>query len=704
MILAASFHAAPVTAQGLSTPVLEAPGALAVDTIGNLYIADWGLNMVLALSPTGTLRPLAGTGFPGSNGDSGDAATMQLNSPAGVAVNSAGDVFISDTANNRVVRVSAGKFSTVLRDSPQTPLALPAGLAFDASGNLLIAVSGSELIARLSTSGQYDVFVPKIRGPSQIVNAPKALAMDSHGNLFIAQKSELDELRAGFAIPTRADTSDPGILPGGVAVDASDAVYATDRCAVVRVNNSGQKTNVAGQQYRCGYADGPPEAALLNSPAGLTVDRTGNLFVADPHNHSVRKIDVTGNVTTAVSGVGRRITAVVGSGLSVSYVGGRGQATLNPGGLMTIFGENFRPAGTGRGLTTAEIADGHLPTTMDGVCVEVNQQRAFLMAMYPNQINFQVPTLAPTPPGQSLPVQVVLDCGSAAEARTNVFMLARDTTAAEFFSIPSSYYFNSIAAVQAQTGQLVGPPLPPPEYQFSTARPGDIVSLYLTGLGPTSPPADPGVIPSSAAQTQQPVRVAITDGAATGYSIGGILLPIPVTVLYAGIAPGYPGLYQVNVQIPSGGLFPIGGADFFQMTLTVGARSSPPGYLYIDPENGAPCIPFPAGLVPFTHVYSTSGPSYRGDRVVLGTMSNEVWAQVRGINSQAPHQRFCGKVELAPGLLVNAYVQTQAEVNGDFSAFGPSLIDPITGQPFPNNQIPAVRMPGVYGWRTGPDE
>ena len=113
------------------------------------------------------------------------------------------------------------------------------------------------------------------------------------------------------------------------------------------------------------------------------------------------------------------------------------------------------------------------------------------------------------------------------------------------------------------------------------------------------------------------------------------------------------------------------------------------------------CANVPANFVPFSSVYYVTAPNANGDRLVVGTMSLDIFAVLQ---SQAPlpsalNQQLCNPLQIAPGIYAQAYVPTAAERGGDFSVFGGSLLDPLTGTPFPGGIIPADRLPDPFAWR-----
>ena len=252
------------------------------------------------------------------------------------------------------------------------------------------------------------------------------------------------------------------------------------------------------------------------------------------------------------SGPQPQITAVVGAGLSIPTVN-----RISSNGLATIFGLELAPQGTDRRLTDADLVNGRVPTNLGDTCVEVANQRSPIFAVFAMQVNFQAPAV---PQNGSVFAQLIRNCGQVGETRSNRFMVSVARASPEFFFFANNASgVNPVAATNATRGSFVGPAGFRPGQNFEPARPGDVVTIFVTGLGPTSPPFQPGELPLGAAETIDDVQV----------QLGGIT----VDVLYHGVAPGFAGLYQINVRIPFNA--PAGNLD---VTVRVGNTfTSPPG-------------------------------------------------------------------------------------------------------------------------------
>jgi N-acetylneuraminic acid mutarotase len=265
------------------------PAGVALDASGDLYIADEVNNRIRMVSSSGIITTVAGNGTGGYSGDNGPATSAELNSPYGVTLDAAGNLYIADLGNQRIRKVSPiGIITTVAGNGASgysgdngpaisAELFDPAGVAVDTSGSLYIADLGNQRIRKVSPSG----IVTTVAGNGNIGysgdNAPAASA-------------ELDN-------------------PTGVALDASGNLYITDEGnqRIRMVSQSGIITTVAGNGIQ-GYSgdNGPSTGAELNFPAGVGLDASGNLFFADGGGQRIRKVNIgiTATLSFANTAVG----------------------------------------------------------------------------------------------------------------------------------------------------------------------------------------------------------------------------------------------------------------------------------------------------------------------------------------------------------------------------------------------------------------
>jgi uncharacterized protein (TIGR03437 family) len=230
---------------------------------------------------------------------------------------------------------------------------------------------------------------------------------------------------------------------------------------------------------------------------------------------------------------------------------------ISPGGLATIFGSNFAPAGTVRAVQAADLVNGNLPTNLAGTCVVADGQQAFLTFVSPGQINFQVPAITVD---ATVDVQVVANCGGADEVRGAAAKVRTAAASPEFlYWLKNTDGRNPVIAVNAVTGGYVAAAGLIPGLTFAPAKPGDILTIYGISFGPTSPAFAPGAAPVTTANTTNAASV----------TLGTITLN-PADVLYAGVSPGIAGLYQLNIQVPEN--TPDGDLP---LTLSVGSFKTP---------------------------------------------------------------------------------------------------------------------------------
>ena len=327
---------------------LESPRGVAVDAMGNLYIADQGHHRIRKVdAATGTISTIAGTGEPGYSGDGGPATQALLRDPVGVAVDGNGHLYIADADNRRIRRVDAftGTISTIAGTgergysgdgglATQAQLRYPQGVAVDGAGNLYIADSDNNRIRKVSAAtGTISTIVGTGGGgysgdgglatQAELRN-PSAVTVDGAGNLYIADEGDHRIRKVDAAtgiISTIAGTGEWGYRgdgglaieaqlsePHGVAVDAVGNVYITSywnhRVRKVDAGTGTISTIVGTGGWGYSGDGGLATQAELRYPSAVTVDGAGNLYIADEGNHRVRKIEaVTGTIST-IAGTG----------------------------------------------------------------------------------------------------------------------------------------------------------------------------------------------------------------------------------------------------------------------------------------------------------------------------------------------------------------------------------------------------------------
>jgi sugar lactone lactonase YvrE len=325
------------------------PRGVAVDAAGNAYFST-DSNCVFKLDAAGALTVVAGNSRPGYSGDGGPAVSAQLNSPRGVAVDGAGNLYIADHTNHRVRRVTAAGIITTFAGTgvqgfsgdggPATAAQLsePAAVAVDGAGNVYIADSRNNRVRRVAPSGVISTVAGSgpegfsgDNGPATSAQLwdPSGVAVDGAGNLYIAdsQNNRVRAVASSGVISTVAGPSAGFRYPGGVAVDGAGLLYIADtgNHRVLRAIGPGLFTPVAGTGD-FGYSGdgGVATSAHLNAPEAIAVPGTSNLYIADTKNNRIRRVELPGGLI--ITGA---ISTVAGDG-TYQFSGDGGQAASTP--------------------------------------------------------------------------------------------------------------------------------------------------------------------------------------------------------------------------------------------------------------------------------------------------------------------------------------------------------------------------------------
>ena len=308
------------------------PAALAVDAAGNVYVADSGNNTIRKITSAGVVSTLAGlTGSSGSADGTGSAA--RFFAPQGIAVDAASNVYVGDTANFTVRKITpAGVVSTLAGSAGSSGstdaagsaarFAAPQGIAVDAAGTVYVADSSNFTIRTISPAGVVSTLAgsPGSLGSADGIGSaarffnPTSVAVDAAGNVYVTDFSNhtIRKITPAAVVTTLAgsvgnlgSTDGTGTAarfsnPRGAAVDAAGNVYVADfnNNTVRKITPAGVVTTMAGTASIPGNADGTGSAARFRFPRDVAVDAAGNVFVADTDNNSIRKITPAGVVTT----------------------------------------------------------------------------------------------------------------------------------------------------------------------------------------------------------------------------------------------------------------------------------------------------------------------------------------------------------------------------------------------------------------------
>lgn len=351
------------------------PEGIAVDGAGNVYVADSGNQTIRMISPSGTVSTLAGRpGFGGFLDGTGSAALFTV--PCGVAVDIAGNVYVADTYNNAIRKIAPGGVVTTLAGTPFGPMGSadgtgsaarfgnPFGIAVDLGGVVYVADTNNSTIRKVTQAGVVTTIAGQagVLGSADAVGTnatfryPFGLNVDASGNIYVADTTN-DEIRViapGGAVttlagsPTTAGSSDgTGAAarfnsPSGLAFDAAGNAYVSDtgNNTVRKVTAGGVVTTLAGVAGTSGSSDGNGAAASFDQVAGIAADASGNLYVADSGNSTIRKITPAGAVTT-FAGLAGNTGSQDGTGTGASFMYPSGVAFDHTGNLYVADTLNY---------------------------------------------------------------------------------------------------------------------------------------------------------------------------------------------------------------------------------------------------------------------------------------------------------------------------------------------------------------------------
>ena len=401
------------------------PTGIAVNTNGDVYFSDTGNELVWKVAAgTGIISIVAGNGTRGNSGNGGPATSAELSNPVAIALDSAGNLYIADANNYEIRMVSAatGTITTIAGNGtygysgdngPATAAEMtnPYGLACDTAGNLYIADSNNEVIRKVNLStgiistfagnGSYPYSGDGGQALAAGIPYPEALAVDGAGNLYIFDgSSRLRKVTVSTGIITTvAGNGDSGysgdggvatsaeISPEGIAIDHAGNLYLSGYSNSVRKVSVGTSiiTTIAGNGYYGYNGDGlSATVALLGVPYGVALDASGNLYIADQANYLIRKVTLQGvqpvtlsptslafgGVTVGTTSTSQQVTltnnsttalaitsiAVAGTNASSFVVGNSCGTSVAAGANCTIHG-HFAPTVAGAQTAAITITD-----------------------------------------------------------------------------------------------------------------------------------------------------------------------------------------------------------------------------------------------------------------------------------------------------------------------------------------------------------
>jgi sugar lactone lactonase YvrE len=308
------------------------PSGIDIDIAGNIYVADHGNNTVRKITPAGIVSTLAGSAEVHGSAD-GRGADARFYRPTGLATDSAGNVYVADDHNHTIRKITpAALVSTLagtagLSGSSDGSGAVarfhyPSGVATDGAGNVYVVDTYNQKIRKVTPAGT----VSTLAGSGAIGSTDGSGATASFrfcGPIVCIGP------QADYCYPIYCDSNAPGI-----AADMHGNVYVAEFCShtIRKITPAGVVSTLAGSAGLGGSADGSGADARFSAPSGVATDSAGNLYVADSNNHTIRKITPAGVVSTLAGGAGLSGSAD-GTGADARFNGPRGVATDSVGNL-----------------------------------------------------------------------------------------------------------------------------------------------------------------------------------------------------------------------------------------------------------------------------------------------------------------------------------------------------------------------------------
>lgn len=318
---------------------LNDPAGVAVDAAGNVYIADAANGRIRKVNTAGIITTVAGSGYTGNNGDGGDATLATIDIPLSVAIDGSGNLYIAGQDYKRIRKVNTAGIITTIAGTgfggfsgdggPATAAKISGaeGIATDAAGNVYIVDRDNQRIRKISTSGIITTVAGNgfigyngdgVLATSTSLYSPMAVAVDAAGNLYIADylNNRIRKVNTSGIISTIAGngndafSGDGGLAtaaeirsPTGIAVDAAGNVFFVDGSFRIRkINTAGIINTVAGNGGASHSGDGgPATAAGMNSPFGVAVSNSGNIYIAVRDDNRVRVVGTAPAAITTIS-------------------------------------------------------------------------------------------------------------------------------------------------------------------------------------------------------------------------------------------------------------------------------------------------------------------------------------------------------------------------------------------------------------------
>src|SRR5437868_7061651 len=378
------------------------PYATAVDSAGNVYVADTSNHTIRKITPAGIVTTLAGLAANSGSID-GTGPDARFRDPFGVAVDSTGNVYVADTDNSTIRKITSAGVVTTLAGTAEAAgsadgtgsaaqFYYPYGLTADDAGNVYVADTDNNTIRKITSTGVVTTLAGLAgtfgsangTGSAARFTYPYGVAVDAAGTLYAADSNnqEIRKITSAGVVTTLAGSTNypasPGSVngvgraarfnqPDGVAASKTGIYVAdTNNSTIRKITSAGLVTTLAGKAGIYGSANGKGGAAQFNHPSGVAGDNAGNVYVADTNNNIIRKITSTGVVTTLAGAVGVQGNAD-GMGSAAQFNNPNGVAVDSAGNVYVADTNNstIRKI-TSAGVVTTLVGMAGVPGNADG--------------------------------------------------------------------------------------------------------------------------------------------------------------------------------------------------------------------------------------------------------------------------------------------------------------------------------------------------
>jgi hypothetical protein len=587
---------------------LANPFSMAADAAGNVYIADRNNHCIRRIDATGNITTVAGNNEQGFSGDGGSAITASLDTPTAVAIDKNGNLYIADSNNHRIRVVTNGTISTFAGNGTKgysgdggaatsALLYTPRGVAVDANGVVYIGDTGNHVVRKVSSGT-----ISTIAGNAQqqgfygdggtagfaALDTPTGVAVDASGNVYVADSNNHRvRLLSGTTLSTFAGngtaafsgdggaaTSASIAFPLGVTADTTGNIYVADsnNNVIRRIGSTGTITTVAGDGEQGFSGDGAgPNAAVLDTPSGV-LPLSGNFYVADLNNQRVRRTDATvlmfadqivGTASPAQSvsvtnsgNAALMLTSVTSSAPSFLLVAS-GTCGVNfpvsvGAGMSCTLDVVFDPLAVGLINATFMVVNNAAGSpqliTVSGSGLQDGTALALVSSLPVSTFNSPVtftatitpttPTTAPSPTGTVMFSDGATNLGSTTLA-ANAAAFTTPSLTAGVHTITATYSGDTLYTGSTNTvsQKIIGPPNMQLVSSLNPSTPGANVTFTVTVTSSNGASTPTGSVIFDDGPTALSVAIPLNGSGVASFSLSTLAAAIhPITAVYSGDA------------------------------------------------------------------------------------------------------------------------------------------------------------------------